>query len=357
MDRAQAITEEAIAAFDRCELEACRDLLAAALDAAPDFTPALLLLRACVLWRGEPFHAGLRNCSTAALLSRARSAGALPRDAAFLRPAEAAADALRGADRAEAAFSPTRAFLAGAWLDLVCADPARAVPLYRDASERGHAVALNSLGYCLRNGAGCEADEPAALRAYAAAAGRGVLVSQYNLGVCYDQGLGVARDPREAVRWYRSAADSGHAAAQLNLGVCYERGDGVGAKDERRAAQLYALAAEQDHAIAATNLAICYYYGRGVAEANRDRAEELWARASELGSPEASFILGQLKCLRHAQQQQQRGGEGGGARQREQDVRAGYELFEKAARAGHKQALREMERFHARPPRNASTIF
>lgn len=69
------------------------------------------------------------------------------------------------------------------------------------------------------------------------AANKGHKKAQYWLGHCYDKGDGVEENDVLAVEWYTKAAAQNHAKSQYQLGRCYLLGEGVSA-DEARAAAL-----------------------------------------------------------------------------------------------------------------------
>lgn len=69
------------------------------------------------------------------------------------------------------------------------------------------------------------------------AANKGHKKAQYWLGHCYDKGEGVEENDELAVQWYTKAAAQNHAKSQYQLGRCYLLGEGVAA-DETRAVSL-----------------------------------------------------------------------------------------------------------------------
>jgi TPR repeat protein len=148
--------------------------------------------------------------------------------------------------------------------DGVIKDEKGAVALYRQAAEKGHLGAMNSLGSCLADGIGVEKDEKEAAKWYRQAAEAGHLEAMYNLGDCFDRGIGVKKDEKKAVFWYQKAADRGDPDAMYNLGVCLEDGTGV-VKDEKAAVSCYQKAAEKGILEAMYCLARCLEGGIGVA--------------------------------------------------------------------------------------------
>ena len=165
-----------------------------------------------------------------------------------------------------------------------------AAKLFRQAAEKDHVQAQNSLGLCYDRGHGVPQDCSEAVRWFKKAAEKGTPWAIHNVGHMYYSGRGVAVDYSEAVRWFRQAADMGHAQAQHGLGVCYENGRGV-PKDYAEAVRWYRMAAEQDYANAQCNLGLCYENGWGVPK-DYTEAVRLYRQAAEKGLATALFNLG-----------------------------------------------------------------
>ena len=91
---------------------------------------------------------------------------------------------------------------------LVEEDYTGALPLLREAAEKGHAGA------------------------------------QYNLGSLYYLGNGVAKSVEEAVKWIRKAAEAGDPGAQWHLGHFYQTGEVVN-KNLEEARRWYQKSADQ----------------------------------------------------------------------------------------------------------------
>ncbi len=83
-----------------------------------------------------------------------------------------------------------------------------------------------------------------AVQLFRQAAELGHAEAQYALGACCDNGQGTAQNYAEAVQWYRKAAEQGNADAQTALGECYYFGRGV-AKDFDEGLRWWQKAAEQ----------------------------------------------------------------------------------------------------------------
>jgi TPR repeat protein len=124
---------------------------------------------------------------------------------------------------------------------------------YRNAAERGHALAQNNLGGLYASGKGVPHDDVQAAAWVRKAAEQGYSPAQSNLGFLYADGQGVARDDAQAAVWLRKAADQGLPRAQYKLGVMYENGHGV-PRDHAEALAWYRKAAEQGFEQAKTRL-------------------------------------------------------------------------------------------------------
>jgi TPR repeat protein len=124
---------------------------------------------------------------------------------------------------------------------------------YRNAAERGHALAQNNLGGLYASGKGVPHDDVQAAAWVRKAAEQGYSPAQSNLGFMYADGQGVARDDAQAAVWLRKAADQGLPRAQYKLGVMYDNGQGV-PRDTVLAAAWYRKAAEQGFEEAKTRL-------------------------------------------------------------------------------------------------------
>ncbi|MDA8736374.1 sel1 repeat family protein, partial [Opitutales bacterium] len=91
-----------------------------------------------------------------------------------------------------------------------------------------------------------------AVKLYRQAAEQGHADAQFNSAAMYANGEGIELDNVEAVKWYCQAAEQGHAAAQFNLGEMYANGDGI-TEDTVIAYMWFNLAASQDYEDAKEN--------------------------------------------------------------------------------------------------------
>lgn len=197
----------------------------------------------------------------------------------------------------------------------------KAVELYRQAAEQGHAKAQNNLGACYYNGDGVTKDIHEAFKWFEMAANNGNEKAKESLEkVKYlfeweerkrkmkeedeeylrrlkdlaEQGdteaqirLGnVAEDVAEAMKWYRLAAEKGNVEAQFRLGELYSV----------EAVEWYRKAAEQGHASAQNNLGACYLSGNGTPE-DIHEASKWFGIAASFGNENAKESLSKVKRL------------------------------------------------------------
>jgi hypothetical protein len=169
-------------------------------------------------------------------------------------------------------------------------DYAKAVELYRKASDAGSPFAQNNLARLLHRGEGVSKDEVEAVKWFRKAAEQGLPVAQFNLAGMYTRGQGVRKDHQEAAGWYRKAAEQGYTLAQVTLARMYASGRGV-PKDDKQAAAWYRKAAEQGHASAQDYLGYIYASGRGVAK-DDSQAVSWFRKAAEQGLASAQTNIG-----------------------------------------------------------------
>jgi molecular chaperone DnaK len=125
------------------------------------------------------------------------------------------------------------------------------------------------------------------------AADKGHAGAQYELADCYYNGKGVTQDYAKAAEWYKKAADQGNADARNTLGVCYYQGKGV-KQDYSKAVECFQIAANQGYSSSVLNLGSCYHYGNGV-QKDYTKALELYQKAADSGNETAKKALNDLK--------------------------------------------------------------
>lgn len=171
-------------------------------------------------------------------------------------------------------------------------DYAQALEFFQLSAEKGHAAALNSLGYMYLDGIGVEKDYAKALEYYKLAVEKGNADSLLSLGYMYERGFGVEQDYAKVIEYYNLAAEKGQAAAQNNLGYMYMEGRIV-EQDDSKAAEFFQLAADQGFAKSQKALGYMYHTGRGV-EQNFTKAAEYYKLAADQGDEDAQGCLDEL---------------------------------------------------------------
>jgi len=120
----------------------------------------------------------------------------------------------------------------------------KALPLFKRASEVGHAESQCYLGKMYENGKGVSKDYEEAVKCYRKAAEQNNAEGQYRLGRMYLSVKGLKKSVDEAMKLFYKAAEQGYAEAQYWLGCIFYIGDfGVG-KDYAIAMEWYRKAAE-----------------------------------------------------------------------------------------------------------------
>ena len=137
--------------------------------------------------------------------------------------------------------SPAAVTLLGRIWDEGYHDPARALPYYRQAAEKGYADAQVQLAELYDAGDGVPRDMDAAIRWYEKAAKQGHEEAQVALGLHYSEDL---NDNLSALDYFLQAADQGNATAQYRLGLIY-LGDPSIPRDDIKSWLYFSLAAER----------------------------------------------------------------------------------------------------------------
>ena len=128
------------------------------------------------------------------------------------------------------------------------------------------------------------------------AAEKGNAESQYNYGICYQQGIEVPKSDSIANIWFLKAAQNSWKDAQFKIAYSYSTGRGV-AKDDKQAFYWSKKCAEQLDVECMFNVVSCYMEGRGTTK-NLD-SMLLWAKTiALLETPEDLNISGQITSAR-----------------------------------------------------------
>ncbi|MHB1328253.1 MAG: protein kinase domain-containing protein [Gemmatimonadales bacterium] len=161
---------------------------------------------------------------------------------------------------------------------------------YRNAFAAGDASSAFRLGVMYANGVGVTQNDVEATSLLRRAADANVTEAWPVLAERYEQGLGTRRNEQEASFWYRRAAEGGNRAAQFNLGQMYLRGRGV-PKSEQDASVWFSRAAEQDHPGAEYELGMMYIRGRAGLAKDEAVGVQWLERAARQGHTEAGKEL------------------------------------------------------------------
>ena len=128
------------------------------------------------------------------------------------------------------------------------------------------------------------------------AAEKGNAEAQYNYGVCFQQGVEVSKNDSIANLWFANSAKQGWKDAQFKLAYSFATGRGV-KKDYHQAFQWSLKCAEQNDPECMFNVANCYHEGIGI-EKNLD-SMLIWAtKLALLENPENLQLSGKITSAR-----------------------------------------------------------
>lgn len=171
-------------------------------------------------------------------------------------------------------------------------DKDRAVELYKKAAELGNSSAECRLGICCEMGDGCEKDSVAAFEHYKKASEANNATALYRLARCYDNGIGTEQNFVNAFKYYELSAKQGCPEAMHEAGMMYKAGRGT-KKDENLAYKRFSSAAAAGFSNAEYEVGNCYFEGTGAVR-NREYAFLRYIRAFDVdnGNSAAVFKLG-----------------------------------------------------------------
>ena len=128
------------------------------------------------------------------------------------------------------------------------------------------------------------------------AAEKGIAEAQYNYGICYQQGVEVLKSDSIANAWFLKAANQGWKDAQFKMAYSFATGRGV-QKNDKKAFEWSVKCAAQQDVECMFNVVSCYLEGRGT-QKNLD-SMVVWAtRIALLEAPEDLNISGQITSAR-----------------------------------------------------------
>lgn len=128
------------------------------------------------------------------------------------------------------------------------------------------------------------------------AAEKGSAEAQYNFGVSYQQGIEVQKNDSIANNWFLLSAKQGWKDAQFKIAYSYAKGRGL-AQDDKKAFYWSIKCAEQQDPECMGNVISCYLSGRGT-QKNID-SMLVWAtRLALLNNPQDLNLSGQITSAR-----------------------------------------------------------
>jgi len=177
-------------------------------------------------------------------------------------------------------------------------DDEKAVFYLQEASRREHLEATHLLAclYYENRGVPKETEIPQynqfrAVFLWNQCIEKGHADAERKLGDAYTSGIGVTKaDPIKASQHYMNSTSKSAADAFHIIGDMYEKGLGGLEKDEKAAAKRYTLSANEGNSIAKYRLGSMYMEGRGVSK-DKDKAMNLFESAVEQGNCHAQYHL------------------------------------------------------------------
>lgn len=148
------------------------------------------------------------------------------------------------------------------------------------AAEGGNFRSLYQRGLLKQRACGGPLDTDGAMADFREAAEKGCAIAQLEIGEIYREGKLGAFDAAAALRWITAAADQDYPPAINVLAIVYALGQLGVPEDDAKAAELWQKAAELGSDRAMLNLARALERGTGV-PANRGAAETYYRRAAE----------------------------------------------------------------------------
>ena len=173
--------------------------------------------------------------------------------------------------------------------------PAEDTPDFKALTARagsGDVAAQLDLAHRYRDGKGIAIDDAEAMMWAHRAADRGHAEAMDFIGFAYLRGAVVERSPEIAVGYFKAAAPES-AQAAFNLGQCYFGAQGT-EQDIPKALDWWKKAAAQGHGRAASTAAMALLSGEGV-KPDAVEARRLAERAAELNDPSGYVVLGEMQ--------------------------------------------------------------
>ncbi len=177
--------------------------------------------------------------------------------------------------------------------DAVKVDEAKALDLFKKASEWGSCYGSYNAGRCYYYGWGCELNYTEAFRWFDKADRDGHPNAKWFLAYCYCLGRGTQKDPAKGVTMIRALQRQGKDYPKELMGYCLLHGEGT-APNYGEAKRLLEEAAQSGIAIAWKHLGDMYDQGLGVPE-NVSSAVSCYQKAAAAGDPSAGEELLRFK--------------------------------------------------------------
>lgn len=220
-----------------------------------------------------------------------------------------------------------------AYAEFKMAHYAEARQIWQALADKDVAESWFNLGVLAEDGLGEPRDPAKALALYEQGARGGSVKAQYRLALIHLEGRLVKPDRAVAVHWLEAAAAAGHDDSERLLAMLAGKGEADDDLNARllesegkveEAAAIYRRLSDRGDLAARTRLAWMYEAGRGVPR-DLGQAADLFESAATQGDAEAQFALSVML----------RTGAG-----RAQDEQAADVWLNKAAEAGHQEAIR-----------------
>lgn len=154
-------------------------------------------------------------------------------------------------------------------------DMKKALSLYMQAANQGHAKSMTDVGWMNENGFGTSRNYHVALEWYQKAADKGESMAMNNLGWMYTNGTAVEQNYKKAIHYYKKAIALGESLSMTNLGWMYETGKGV-ATNYYEAFKYYKQAADAGDLQGLHNTGWMYAAGRGTKQNYKKGAEAVF---------------------------------------------------------------------------------
>jgi uncharacterized protein len=202
-----------------------------------------------------------------------------------------APNAAAAGKNADAQYRLGRKFLTGAAAEK---DLPKALSLFREAADQGHAEAIGMLGYLYSVGTAVERDDARARAYFEKAAEKGSSDAQLNLGLFLLNGRGGEKDPGRGIRMMEEAVAQGSHRARLMLGEVLMFGEHSNKEPEWQKAYEVLIPAAQSGDARAQNMIGVILRDRRLEGRDPAGARQWFEKAARQGDGKACANLGDL---------------------------------------------------------------